>query len=60
VLTSPSGTAVTLMSSECADGDPDVDAIFDDLSGGNELFVNESCNIWNSKASRPALPQWRK
>jgi subtilisin-like proprotein convertase family protein len=31
VLTSPSGTAVTLMSSECADGDPDVDAIFDDL-----------------------------
>jgi subtilisin-like proprotein convertase family protein len=31
VLTSPSGTAVTLMASECADGDPDVDAIFDDL-----------------------------
>jgi hypothetical protein len=34
VLTSPSGTTVTLISSECADGDPDVDAIFDEVEWG--------------------------
>jgi hypothetical protein len=60
VLTSPSGTAVTLMSSECADGDPDVDAIFDDL-GVEGMNCSSPCNIWNSKASRSAFClQWRK